>query len=417
MLMRQVSAFNHGVSVCVSGFSILLCSAFSAHASTTPISLEISQQGAYESNVLRNEDGQERSSPVSTSGLDVQVDQSWGRQHFQGGAGWAHQRFWNQDLLTNNPYSLNGQLDWSAASLLEGELGGDHHRQLFVYSQIGDDFEKNIEELSRAWFRVRKGVVTKLTLEGEVNAFDRQFSSDTTSARADQRYVAGQGGIRYQPSPDLWGRGFFRYTRGAFPERTASGDDYTRRDVEVGVNWKPSGASSLEAHLSAGRESHSLMTVQSVDVWAAGLSWRWQASGKLGLSLSLNRDSDTGSSTTLVVSDQGQVDLGNVGNTRTSTSASAGVAWAATSKINFNVRGRVTRRELDSRRSGTEGFDGGDLMRAVDVGVLYKPVRSLDLSCGVAFERRSVLGSVGNLSFAYDSTSALCGVSLWVARK
>eukprot|EP01034_Spumella_vulgaris_P040155 gene40155-49663_t len=340
--------------------------------SCTPISLEVSQQGAYESNVLRSEDGLERNSTVSTSGLDVEVDQFWGRQHFQGGAGLAYQKFWNQDLLTNNPYNINGQLDWSAADLLEG-------------------------------------VVTKLTLEGEVNAFNRQFSSDSTSARADQRYVAGLGGIRYQPSPDLWGRGIFRYTRGTFPERTASGDDYIRRDVEIGVNWKPSGASFLEAHVSAGRESHSLVTVQSVDVWAAGLSWRWQASGKLGLSLSLNRDSDTGSSTTLVVRDEGQVDLGNVGNTRTSTSAIAGIAWAATSKINFNVRGSVTRRELDGRRGGVEGFDGGDLMRAVNADVRYTPIRSLDLSCGVAFERRSVLGNVGNLSFAYDSTSALCG--------
>lgn len=416
MPMRRVSGFDCDVSAGFSGFTffLLFFCTFPARADT-PLALEVSQLGAYESNILRAEDGRGRGSPVSTSGVDVQMDQSWGRQHFQGGAGLAHQKFWHQDLLTNNPYSVNGELDWSAAGLVEGELGGDHRRQLFVYSQAGDDFERNMEELSRAWFRVRKGVVTKLTLEGGINAFDRSFSSD--GAGGAQRYVAGQGGIRYQPSPDLWGRSIFRYTRGAFPERTAGGDDYIRRDVEIGINWRPSGASYLEARLSAGRENHSLTTVRSVDVWAAGLSWRWQASGKLGLSLSLDRDSDTGSSTALIVSDDGQVDLGNVGSTRTSTSASAGVAWAATSKINLNVRGRVAKRELDSRRSGSVGFDGGDLMRGVVVGIVYRPLRSLDLSCNVALERRSTLGTVGNLSFAYDSKSAQCGVSLWVARK
>ncbi|MDP3295207.1 MAG: hypothetical protein Q8M37_10810 [Nevskia sp.] len=414
MLMRQISEFNHGASAFFSGFAFLIFGVFPARADG-PLALEVSQQGAYESNVLRAGEGRERSSPVSTSGLDVKFDQNWGRQHLQGGAGWAHQEFFNQDFLTNDPYGLNAELDWSAANLLEGELGGDHRRQLFVYSQVGDNSDRNIEELSRAWFRVRKGVVTKLTLEGGVNAFDRRFSSDSTGGA--QRYIAGQGGFRYQSSPDLSGRTTFRYTRGVFPERTANGDDYIRRDVEVGVDWKPSGASSLEAHLSAGRESHSLTAVQSVDVWAAGLSWRWQALGKLGLSLSLNRDSDTGSSTTFIVSDGAQVDLGNVGNTRTSTSASAGVAWAATSKIKFSLRGRVTRRALDSRRSGTDGVNGGDLQRGVDIGVLYRPLRSLDLSCSVALERRSILGNVGNLSFAYDSKSAQCGVALWVARK
>ncbi len=416
MLMRRVSRFDSDVSARFFGFIffLLFFCTFPARADV-PLALEVSQLGAYESNILRAKDGFGRDSPVSTSGIDVHMDESWGRQHFRGGAGLAHQKFWNQDLLTNNPYSLDGELDWSATGLVEGELGGDRRRQLFVYSQAGDEFERNMEELSRAWFRVRKGVVTKLTLEGGINAFDRRFSSDAT--RSAQRYVAGQGGVRYQPSPDLWVRSIFRYTKGTFPERTASGDDYIRRDVELGANWRPSGASSLEARLSAGRESHSLTTVRSVDVWAAGLSWRWQASGKMGLSLSLDRDSDTGSSTTLIVSDDGQVDLGNVGNTSTSTSAGAGVVWAATSKINLNVRGRVARRELDSRRSGSVGFDGGDLLRGVNVGVLYRPLRSLDLSCNVALERRSTIGSVGNLSFAYDSKSAQCGVSLWVARK
>ena len=379
------------------------------------VSVSVSQAAAYDTNpVLEVEDFAE-SDWISTSRVRVQLDQPIGRQRFTAYADAGHQEFFRRGDLTNNPYGLGADLDWSAANLWEGELGGDHQKQLFRFSQQPIQGERNLEEVSRAWFRVRKGVVTKLSFEAAATAFMRDFSSETFSFNS-QRYVAGETGVRFQPSPDLSLRTLFRYTRGSFPERTESGDDYTRQDVELNINWQPSGSSNIKARASIGKEDHSLETIRSLNVWAAGLDWNWKPSGKLDFGLSLSRDSDSGSATVLVVSPDGGIDLGNAGNTRVNTSASVRLAWVATGKISVTSRVRVSDRSLDSRRSGTQGARGTDLATEIDVGVLYRAARFLDLSCGMTYDHRSISGDVGGLSFAYDGKSGQCAAAFWIAR-
>ncbi len=379
------------------------------------LSVSISQAAAYDTNPLLEASGFASSDWISTSRLRAQLDQPIGRQRFTAYADAGHQEFFRRGDLTNNPYGVGADWDWSAANLWEGELGGDHQRQLFRFSQQSTESNRTLEDVSRAWFRVRKGVITKLSFEAAATAFRRDFSSGTFAANG-QRYVAGEGGLRFQPSPDLSLRTLVRYTRGAFPERTASGDDYTRRDVEVGLNWQPSGSSTIKARGAIGREDHSLETIRSSNVWAAGIDWNWKPSGKLDFGLSVGRDSDTGSTTVLVVSPEGGLDLGNAGDTRATTSASVKLAWAATGKISVTSRVRVSDRSLDSRRSGTQGAKGSDLSSEIDVGILYRVARSLDLSCGMSIDHRSTSGNVGALTFGYDGKSGQCSAAFWIAR-
>jgi len=379
------------------------------------VSVSVSQAAAYDTNPLLQANEFASSDWISTSRLRAQLDQPIGRQRFTAYADAGHQEFFRRGDLTNNPYGVGADWDWSAANLWEGEIGGDHQRQLFRFVQQSTDSNRNLEDVGRAWFRVRKGVVTKLSFEAAATAFRRDFSSANFSANG-QKHVAGEGGLRFQPSPDLSLRTLFRYTRGAYPERTESGDDYTRRDIELGVNWQPSGASSIKARASIGQEDHSLETIGSLNVWAAGLDWNWKPSGKLDFGLSVGRDSDAGSATVLVVTPEGGLDLGNAGNIRVTTSASAKLVWAATGKISVTSRVRVSDRSLDSSRSGVLGSKGSDLSSEVDIGVLYRVARSLDLSCGMAFDHRSTSGNAGALTFGYDGKSGQCTAAFWIAR-
>lgn len=379
------------------------------------LSVSISQAAVYDTNPLLEAKELASSDWISTSRLRAQLDQPVGRQRFTAYADAGHQEFFRRGNLTNNPYGVGADWDWSAANLWEGEFGGDHQRQLFRFSQRSTESNRSLEDVSRAWFRVRKGVITKLSFEAAATAFRRDFSSATFAANG-QKYVAGEGGLRFQPNPDLSFRTLFRYTRGAYPDRAESGDDYTRRDAELGISWQPSGSSSVRARASVGREDHSLETIRSSNVWAAGLDWNWKPSGKLDFGLSVGRDSDAGSTTVLVVNPEGGLDLGNAGDTRATTSASLKLNWAATGKISVTSRARVSDRSLDSRRSGTQGSKGADLSSEFDVGVLYRVARSFDLSCGISIDHRSISGNVGSLTFGYDGKSGQCTAALWIAR-
>lgn len=381
-----------------------------------PWAVGVAQTLAHESNVFRAPAATEEAATVATTSAMLRLDQPFGRQKLRAWGDVAHQAYAGHGEWNQNPYSLGAELDWSGVDLWEGELGLSTQEQLYRYDQTGANPARNLEELSRAWLRARKGVVTLWTFEAAVNAYDRQFSL-ARFAGSEQRQVAAEGGLRFQPSPDLALRGLLRYTRGSYPGRGTAGDDYTRDDVELGATWRATGASKLEGRVAVGREDHSLSTASSNSVWAAGLTWNWQPTGKLSFATSVSRDSDTGSNSLLGTgTDGGAVDLGSASQARTSSSLAWQATWAATAKIQLDAGLRYTRRSLDSQALGVAGADGTDAVRSLNLGLRYQPMRSLDLACGWAVEKRTVSGNVAGLSYPYSARTVQCSAQFWFGR-
>ena len=414
------------------GKALALAAVWAAGAAQAagPWSVGLTQALSHESNVFRAVDDNAVSDTMATTGVQLQLDQPFGRQRVTAELALEMQRFVNNSQWNDSPYRLGGELLWSAAERWEGEIGLDSSEESYRYDQTTVIALRNQIRTSRGWLHIRKGVVTDWTFESALNVLDRDLSLASFDG-SDQRQWAAEAGARFQPSPNLMMRALLRHTSGNYPHRTAlQADRYDRNDLELSANWKPSGASTLEARISFGSESHSLQSVRATSLWTGALAWRWQPTGKLGFSTSLLRDSDTGTSrfqTAGTGTGSGTNTGGGAGtgtevttaqssDAKMSTTLALTATWAATAKIDVDVGWRYTQRLLDSSRNGTAGVQGNDDTTALTLGARYAPIRNLDLGCSLALERRSVSNNALTLSFPYSGNTLGCFGQFWFSR-
>lgn len=419
--MRQPLPFfaapaSHRLSLGAVAMAAALLASPAAQAAG-PWALGITQALSHDNNVFRSADAFAEADTISTTGARVVFDQPFGRQRFTAQAALELQRFVSHSEWNSQPYRLGAELDWTAADLWEGELGLDAAEQLYRQDQNLANPQRNLEQTRRAWLRARKGVVTDWTFEAALNAYERDLSLASFDS-SDQTQLAVEGGWRFQPNPALALSAKLRHTRGEYPRRTAEGaDDYTRDDIELASTWQPSGASSFDARLAFGRESHSLQAVADSNVWNGAFSWRWKPTGKLNFTTTLARSSDTDSSRfESNTGTDGESSLTATDNSYLSTSLALNGRWAATAKISVDAGLRLTHRELDSRRTGTTGVQGSDRLSAFNLGLRYAFSRSLDLGCSFSTERRSVTEDALALSFPYSARSLGCFAQFWLGR-
>lgn len=400
-----------------------------AHAQASPYAMGVSETLEYQSNSTLSQNAQGQSSLVSTTMLNLLLDQPIGRQRLKANAELGVQRFNTTEEWNNHPYRLGAELDWSTVDRWEGELGLDTGRQLYRYDQNTADPVLNEEQSTRFWLRARVGVITTWTFETGLTAYRRNLSLASFD-RLDQHQWAGEAGVRYRYSPDLGGRLMLRHADGEYPRfLTGESDEFRRNDLELSADWRPSGASLIEARVAFGRESHTQQSSRSADLWTGSLNWRWEPTGKLAFVTTLQRDSDIGASRFETVSTPttGGSSDGSTGGTtgttitsdqttdaRLSTTAGLGATWAATAKIQVAARASYTRRNLESDSTSTESRQGHDATTTFSLLVRYSPTRALELGCSVSRQRRSVSDSSLGLSFPYGNTTYGCSAAFWL---
>lgn len=391
----------------------------------TPWGLAVSEEVTHDSNVFRSTNANATADTLSSTGLRLTLAQPLGRQQWNTRLEGSLERYVDHDEWNHVAYDLGSELAWSAPDLWQGELGASANQQLYRWDQNVATPQRNLERSRRAWLRVRKGVVTDWTFVLALNGYDRDLSLASFDDW-DQRQAALDVGLRFAPSPDLNTRLLVRRTVGEYPHLgTDLRDHYTRNDLELGLNWQPSGASTLEGRVAWGREDHSVSSQRAANVWGGSLTWRWRPTGKLNFETRLQRDNDTGSSHFQSSSGTDTDTGGGTGTASTqqsndaklTTSASVGAQWAASALWRLDARASLTHRQLDSRSTGADGTQGTDDVRALSLGFTYSPTRRIDLGCAVMREHRSVSSTVGGLSFPYDAKSASCNVRWWLGQR
>lgn len=386
-----------------------------ANAETTPYAVGLAERLVHESNSAVARDDLAQSNLVSTTTLNFLLDQPIGRQRVTANAELGLQRFSDTKEWNNNPYRLGAELDWSTVDRWEGELGLDTGRQLYRYDQNTATPELNEEQSTRFWLRARVGVITTWTFESGLTAYDRDLSR-AASDRLDQRQWAGEAGLRYRYSPDLEGRLMLRHTDGEYPRFSDQGaDEFRRNDLELSAQWRPSGASRIDARVTWATESHTQQFTKRGSLWAGSLAWRWEPTGKLALVTTLLRDSDIGSSrfdsTGFADPSVGETQLTD---SRIYTTLAMTAQWAATAKIRVETGARYTRRQLETDSSTGTSQRGNDATTSFSLAARYSPTRAIDLGCRVSRERRSVSGSSLALSYPYGNTTYGCTAEFWL---
>ncbi len=372
-----------------------------ASAQTSPWYVGVAQAITRDSNVLRVADGVAATgSTVSTTTLLGGLDQPIGRQRVFGTASVQHNRYSGVDGLDNTGYALRGGLDWSTAERVSGALSANLNRSLYRGTP-GDapaTAGANIENSRVLDGVVRVGVTTPLTLEAGLNhrTLDysaaayatREFSQDT--ARVAARYRLG-GALTL-------GVGL-RHGRGDYP---GLADTFKRNDLDFTASWQASGASTLNARLSASRARHTAATYLDLDGLTGALNWVWKPTGKMTVNTDLVRDD--GSNALLYLTAPNNTLLVNQGDySRVTNRLATRLAYQATAKITVNAGLGLAERSL-RQQTGVTVNDSDRTLQA-SLGVQWAPIRALLLGCDASHEKRS---GGGTLSQPYGVNTVGC---------
>lgn len=377
-----------------------------------PFSFGLSQTLTHESNLFRDSANEEEDWN-SVTALNFALDQPIGRQRLHGNAALQMNRYRDHDELNNTGHDLGLQLDWETVYNLSGALGVQSARHQYRYGldSTTPSNGRNIESTQSAFAQGKLGGMGEWALQAGFNALHREYSADAFAKLNDLSQWGAEGGVGYRPSPDLGFTALGRYTRISRPDSDLGvGDDVGRKQLELGVVWQATGASRLDARITRAEEKHAVMDDRSF--WTGGIGWDWTPSGKLRLRTQLLRDTE-GSS-------------GNVTNPEaTMPAVPAGdqlrdaflwsAQWAASAKITLIGTAQWSRRRFNDQVNSA-GDDIEDRTTAFTLGVRYSPVRSLDLGCDVATEKRETNAQTLTeqlVTRPYDAMTAGCSLQFW----
>lgn len=399
---------QHGVALAALSCALAAPAAVWAQEAQRPWYVGLTQDFTHYSNVLQLPTG-EISDTISTTTLRGGVNANLGRQRLYANAALNHQRYSDLSERNNDGYVVGLGLDWQTIERLSGSLKLDSQRRQadFNVGGIVPVTVSNIERSDDLGFRVRFGVASLVGLEAGVGHRRVNFSAPEYSALEYKQDNASVG-VVYRPSGILSLSGGIAGADTRFLAPAAGQTDRdrsNRRDVYIGAEWVPTGASTVNARLAVGKLEYDLATAADYDGVTGALTWIWKPTGRLTTTTSLSRDTGQesgflrqGDGTTLTATDLAQVTnrLGVSGQ------------YEITGKIG------LTGDLFASRRTLVDGFTGvasRDRATGVALGLRWAVTRTIALGCNVARESRSASGP-GSTDYDNDRYGCFGSVTL-----
>lgn len=396
----------------------------SAQAQQSPYSAAASLRMTSDSNVARSQVAERDT--ITSSGVKFGIDQGFGRQQLALGLEVNSNRFAKFNQNNHVGYAVNGKLDWETVDRLSGTVSVDSRRARFV-DVTTPTSDLNLQSINNIGLQARLGNVTAITFEGGVSANQTSYSAAAYQRNNYSQYVLN-GGVRVRPvgGVSLWTG--LRHTSGKYPNFSSSEADAIRRnDLDFSVDYRPTGASSLNGRLSLTRERHSALNSRDYKSWTGALGWNWSPTGKLKLGLNLNRDSSVGSlehsTMQLVLNPSFDSSTGGFGyttrqytfesnNTRVSSRLGLTADWEMTSTLSLTAGWSSTHRTLDDSFAPSQlqgSLSGSDNTRSASLGVKYVPVRNIETGCSLVWIDRSTSENMSTtVTYPYKATTASC---------
>lgn len=364
----------------------------------------------HDSNLFRLPDGvapptakRKRSDAISTASVIAGLDRSFGRQRVRGTASLKHNRFRENKQFDNEGHALNLALDWETINRLSGNVSVASNRSLrrFDPSEASAASERNVETVDVADATVRLGVVTRATVEANVNHRRVDYSSARFRDRAYQQTAASLGG-RYRPAAATTFGAGLRLTEGRYPWFD---DRYQRRDIDFTGRWEPGDGTVVNGRFSIGKTEYDRFTERNYSGPSGAIGVLMEPTCKIRLSLRAARD--TGQDSAFLTYGTESV-MGLADYSRTTTSARVQATYLATAKTQLQVSAMHARRSLATRLDGVGGSavaEGRDRLTQWQIGPTWAPTRSLLFGCEFTHEQRSARGTG---SSPYRSKGASC---------
>jgi hypothetical protein len=346
----------------------------SAYAENLPLTLAITETVSRDSNLYRVEPGQYAvADTVSSTGLKIGLDKSYGRQQYKASLGSAINRYFDSKNLNNTSYDLN----FNAASEISDKglisIYGNATQNLARFDVAGYntvDTVKNTQKSSSTGGQLSYGGNGTLNPYVSINHFQQGFTATSSNYQSSNQNTYGLG-TYYSVVPQLnIGLGA-RITRGDIDYADGLGgsisNDLSRRDIDLTTNWIASGLSSLYARLSSTHETDHYAPNPNIALldtktksWTGEVNWQYTPQGRLSYSINYVRDQgnvgrsyDNTSQFGSVLTDLG-VTAGKLNeNNRLADTLNAKLTWDLSYKIKINTSASYTRYHLSQTETNS----------------------------------------------------------------
>ncbi len=375
------------------------------------LGLLLSETLTYDTNILKD-DRQKRSDTVSSTGVKVFLDKSYGRQQYTASVLGVFQRYKNQKDYDNDGYQID--LGLSSEIGARGLVSLEHDAGKTLQDVSGQGLTRYRETLTTRSTRLngRYGLYGKWGLSGALNSDEVKYSNRDFQ---DQTTSGARLGLRYSPSDLLYfdlGLRKSESQRDKYPffyndgglSKLSIGEKVDRTDINLVTRWVVTGYSILNAEISATNENYNKDNARDFDGFTGRATWQFTPRGKVSYSFALTRDTNNAGGYTNTDPILGLLALEN-SQKRLTTGLQGTANWAATSKISANLGftwRKLEEEEQDRARDRITRTAGS--YRSASVGLKYVPSRWLSFNCNVSSYKRS--GTV--LAVGYSGETYAC---------
>ena len=397
---------SHGLrrALCGAAFPALIFTLTSGACAAAPgWSWEVSQAFSRDTNLFRLPDGASpvpgasRADTLSTTALDLSLEQSFGRQRLRASAGLEALRYRHHDELNHDAHHADVRLDWETVGRWSGQLRGASTRSLRPLDAAASSAPRNLETTDEAAALVRLGGAAQLAIEGQLGGRGVSYSDpafDAAELRADSAWL----GLRWRPGGASQLGTAWRETRGRYVNSSLAGDRYRSRAWDFWGTWTPSPAQRLYLRASPLHARYDLREERNFSGLTGALAWQWTPRGSWRVTARAVRDLgqdayleryglDDAAAQALPA---GHVDTGVV-LTRLGLAADR----ALTAKVQAAISLGWTRRTLGSAVPGSAPAvlrTAHDTTSQAAAGLRWEPRRATQLGCDVAVEHRNADG-------------------------
>ena len=400
-------------------------------AAPSPYYLGANQSFTHDSNVYRVPFGP--SDNYSSTSLLAGFDQPFSRQRLFGTATVSLNRYQEQTALNNTSYGLLTGIDWATIWKLSGNVTATLNQSLAAPAATvaAPSETRNVLKRKGLSGLARWGGESVLSAEGRLGYSTQDYSGAQYNA-ANTKNEYGSLGVFYHPGPRLQLGVAARLDRTRAPfafqlaDGTFQGNETRGRNLDFLADYNNGNSLTASGRLSYTRQTNTSVDTADFSGLTGSLNLGYRATGKIAFNLAASRDAGfnaTRSAYTLVMVAPTPVTTGPVSttaalyeNNQVTNAVSAGVTYAATSKIGLTAGARYSRARIITSPGGvTSGSPASsnvtDTSRGANLVVNYAFSRAWTFACSLARERREVAGA---FSYGYTDDVAACSAQfLW----
>lgn len=290
--------------------------------------------------------------------------------------------------LGSTGYNLRGGLDFETVERISGAVNAWAQRSRADFGGLGIDYQPvdNISTARGIDASIRKGVVTRLTLEGRMGYRTQRYSRSDYRSR-DVDVWDGSVGIHYRPAGSLVLGAALRLTEGEYPTFTllpdgrSQSEGFKGRNIDFSAVWPVTGASTVRAVVSVGKKEFDNWKSNDYSGVTGNLYWDWIYSGRTQLQFGLSRDTGTEPYVQIPIGDE--VPIGASG-TLVRDILSARMTYALTGKTTLSARAEY----LSATMPGRRALLGRERLYKLGVGVRWQATRVVAAGCDIDRKQR-----------------------------